>query len=126
MKLSEMNTKQLANAICQLTAPMSRIAKDESLNGVFAGVAEKMQAEEHMTMLEKFGMILDAVPVLLMAHYGDMIRIAAVMLGKTDAEVAEMNGYAMIEELRESIDKEFIDFFRSYAVMGKTLMVERG
>lgn len=122
MKLSEMNTKQLAGALCALTQPIASIAKDESLNGVFNGIAARMQADEHMTNFEKIGELLGAVPVLLDTHYADTIRIIAIMTGRTDAEVEKLNGYEMISEFRASIDKQFIDFFRSSAAMAQTSM----
>lgn len=118
MKLSEMNVKQLAEALCDLTAPMSRIATDESLNGVFSSIAKKM--ENGMTMFERAGMLMEAVPILLKKHYADTIRIMSVMTGRTDAEIETMNGYAMINEMRGCIDKQFIDFFRSSAVTDAT------
>lgn len=124
MKLSEMSTKQLAAALCQLVAPIANIAKDESLNGVFNGIAARMQADAHMTNFEKIGELLGAVPVLLDTHYADTIRIIAVMTGRTDAEVEKLNGYEMIGEFRASIDKQFIDFFKSSAAMAQTSTVK--
>jgi len=122
MKLSEMNVKQLAAALCDLTAPMSRIATDESLNGVFSDIAKKMH--DGMTMFERAGMLMEAVPILFKKHYADTIRIIAVMTGRPDAEIEEMNGYRMIDEMRGCIDKQFLDFFRSSAVTDATQTVE--
>lgn len=124
MRLSEMNTKQLASALCQLTAPMSKIAKDTALNDVFNGIAQKMRDGDRMTNFEKVGELLTVVPVLLETHYADMIRIIAVMTGRTDAEVEALNGFTMIDELKNCIDKQFLDFFRSSAVMAQTQTVK--
>ena len=121
MKLSEMNTKQLASALCQLTVPMSAIATDSELNGVFENISERTAKSKHMTMFEKMGMLLEAVPVLLEKHYAETVKIISVMTGKTFAEVEAQNGMEMIVELRECIDKQFLDFFRSSAAMGKTV-----
>lgn len=124
MKLSEMNVKQLSAALCQLVQPMSRIAKDESLNGLFADIDNMAKTKEHMTTFEKMGMLLEAVPVLLAAHYGDVIRIIAIMTGRTDAEVEKLNGFEMIDEMRRCIDSQFMSFFKSSAAMGKTETVK--
>lgn len=124
MKLSEMNTKQLAGALCALTQPMSRIATDEALNGVFERIAKRMEVATHMTAFEKMGMLLETVPVLLESHYDDTIKIVSVMTGKTAAEVEAQNGMAMIEELRTCIDSQFIGFFRSSAAMAQTVKVK--
>ena len=124
MKLSEMNTKQLAAATCRLVEPMCRIAADKSLNGLSESVAAMVKENERMTMMEKMGMLLGAVPILLETHYADMIQIIAVMTGRTVAEVEALNGMKMIDELRESIDSQFLSFFRSSAAMVKTTMVK--
>lgn len=120
MKLSEMSTKQLANALCQLVQPMANIAKEEELNGLLTGVAKKMETNKNMTNLEKMGEILPAVTVMLEKRYADTIRIIAIMTGRTDAEVEEMNGFAMVNEMIGSIDKKFVDFFMSAAVTVQT------
>lgn len=124
MKLSEMSTKQLAAALCQLTAPMSRIAKSEAINGVFAEVERKIKENQHMTVFEKIGMLMETVPALLENHYDDTIRIAAIMTGRTTEEVEALNGYALIEEMRDCIDKQFLGFFRSSAAMAQTAKVK--
>lgn len=121
MKLSEMNVRQMSAALCRLTAPMSIIAKDESLNGLFALIDKTAREREHMTNFEKMGMLLEAVPILLQTHYEDVICIASIMLGKEAAEVEMMNGMEMIDEMRKSIDEQFLRFFKSSAVTGKTL-----
>lgn len=122
MKLSEMNVRQLSAALCQLVQPMANIAKEEELNGLFNDVAKKMQANKRMTRLEKMGELLPVITILLEKRYADTIRIVAVMTDRTDAEVEEMNGFDMVSEMIESIDKKFMDFFKSAAVMDQTPM----
>ena len=120
MKLSEMNTRDIAKTLCALTQPVSRIAKDESLNGVFGELARKMRDNPEMTVLEKAGELMGVVPVLLADHYEDTIHVISIMTGKTAKEIEEMNGMAMIDEMRKCIDKQFLDFFRSSAAMAQT------
>lgn len=124
MKLSEMNTKQLAGALCALTQPMSRIATDDNLSRVFANIQHEMERRTHMSMMEKTGMLLEAVPILLRSHYDDTIAIISIMTGKSIAEVEAQNGMEMIDELRKSIDSQFLSFFRSSAAMAQTAMVK--
>ena len=124
MKLSEMNVKQMAGALCRLTAPMGSIAKDESLNGLFAMIDKTAKERAHMTAFGKMGMLLDAVPILLETHYEDTILIVSVMLGKGEAEVEMMNGMDMIDEMMKSIDEQFMRFFKSSAVTEKTSTVK--
>lgn len=124
MKLSEMNTKQLAGVLCALVQPANRIATDSALNGVFERCAEKMKTAAYMTQIEKMGMLLEAVPVLLETHYDDTIKIISIMTGKTCAEVEEQNGMEMINEMMKSIDEQFLRFFKSSAVTDKTETVK--
>lgn len=121
MKLSEMNTKQLAAALCRLTQPVSRIAKDEEINKMLSDMAK----QKKMTMAEKAGALLELVPLLLDKHYADAIQIIAAMTGRLDAEVETLNGMEMIAELRNSIDAEFVRFFRSSAAMAQTATVQQ-
>lgn len=121
MKLSEMNTKQLAAALCRLTQPVSRIAKDEEINKMLSDMAK----QKKMTMAEKAGALLELVPLLLDKHYADAIQIIAAMTGRLDAEVETLNGMEMIAELRSSIDAEFVRFFRSSAAMAQTATVQQ-
>ncbi len=124
MKLSEMNVKQLSAALCQLTLPVSRIATDTALNGVFERCAEKMKKAAYMTTFEKMGMLLEAVPVLLETHYEDTIRIVSIMTGRSIAEVEAQNGMEMIDEMMKSVDEQFLRFFRSSAAMAQTAKVK--
>lgn len=121
MKLSDMNTKQLAAALCRLTQPVSRIAKDEEINKMLSDMAK----QKKMTMAEKAGALLELVPLLLDKHYADAIQIIAAMTGRLDAEVETLNGMEMIAELRNSIDAEFVRFFRSSAAMAQTATVQQ-
>lgn len=121
MKLSEMNTKQLAAALCRLTQPVSRIAKDEEINKMLSDMAK----QKKMTMAEKAGALLELVPLLLDKHYSDAIQIIAAMTGRLDAEVETLNGMEMIAELRNSIDAELVRFFRSSAAMAQTATVQQ-
>lgn len=120
MKLSEMNTRQLAAALCRLTAPMSRIATDENINGVFGKIADRMKRRAHMSEMEKMGMLMDVVPMLLESHYADTIEIVSIMTGKSVPEVEAQNGFAMIDEIRKCLDSQFFGFFRSSAAMAQT------
>lgn len=118
MKLSEMNTRQLAKAMCALVPPVQRIAQDEGLNGLFAAIKEKKQAGA--TVMEMLGLMLDAVPLLLDTHYEESVAIISAMTGKSAEEINSQRGMQTIADLRGCIDDQLLDFFRSSAAMGKT------
>lgn len=115
-----MSTKQLASALCMIAEPMSRIAKDEEINGVLTEFSERMRSGEKMNVAQKSGELLAVVPLLLDKHYGDMITIISAMTGKTRAEVEAQRGFEMIDEMMKSIDAEFLRFFKSSAAMAQT------
>ena len=126
MKLSEMNTRQLASAICALVRPMQAIAKDEEINRAFTAIYEKNAEAKSMTVLEKGGMLLEVVPVMLERRYRDTLEIVAVLTGKSIEVLETQNGMETINETMECIDSQLLSFFRSSAVMVKAQTVQHG
>lgn len=118
MKLSEMNMRELAKTLQNLIDPLSKIAGSKEINACFSEISRKEQ--NGMTNLEKTNLMLVAFDKLLGKYYAEIIRIFSIMTGRTDKEVEEYNGYKMLKEMKESIDKEFIDFFKSFAVTDST------
>lgn len=126
VKLSEMNTRQLAGAMCALVRPMQVIAQDEEINKAFMAISAKGEEAQSMTVLEKGSMLLEVVPVLLEKRYTETMAIMSVMTGKNVSELEAQNGMETMNELRECIDKQFLDFFRSSAVTAKARKARRG
>lgn len=121
MKLSEMNTRQMAAALCALTQPMARIAKDEEIDKAMRSIAGKSEQMHSMTAFEKGATLMEElVPLMLGKHYDDAVEIISALTGKTAKEIDEQNGMQTVNDLLGSLDGKFFDFFRSSAVMGKT------
>lgn len=112
MKLSEMNTDQLAKCLCSLTAPAAEIMGDENVLRALADMGKR----DGRTML---GLIADTaralVPLLLETHYNATVSILAAMTGKTAGAIRKQNGLQTIKEARACIDQDLIDFFKSSA-----------
>ena len=112
MKLSEMNTDQLAKCLCALTAPAAEIMGDENVLKALADMGKR----DGRTML---GLIADTaralVPLLLETHYNATVSILAAMTGKTAGAIRKQNGLQTIKEARACIDQDLIDFFKSSA-----------
>ena len=119
MKLSEMNTRQLTSAMCALVRPMQALAKDEEINRTFTAISAKGEEAQSMTVLEKGGMLLEVVPVLLERRYKETLEIVSVLTGKSIEVLEAQNGMETIKETMECIDSQLLGFFRSSAVMGK-------
>lgn len=119
MKLSEMNTKQLASALCALVRPMQALAQDEEINRAFTAISAKSEETQSMTVLEKGGMLLEVVPVLFERRYKETIEIVSVLTGKSVEELESQNGMETINETIQCFDNQLLGFFRSSAVMEK-------
>src|SRR5574340_342664 len=79
MKLSEMNTEQLAACLCKIAPVLERIGMDEATNRAFAALSEKLEGCTRMQQLAQ--MVGALVPALLGAHFDDMVTIVAAMTG---------------------------------------------
>lgn len=114
MKLTEMNTSQLATAICGIAEPLSRIAQDKKLNEALA--VYKDNHNENQTVLEKTsGLMFQIVPALLNTHFADMVKVISIMTGKSVEEVQEQNGFQTIMDIKAFFDKDFAVFFSKSA-----------
>ena len=113
MKLSEMNTQQLAACLCKIAPALERIGMDVETNRAFASLdgGSRMQQLAHM--------IGALVPALLGTHFDDMVIIVAAMTGKTEDGVRAQNGFATIRDVKSFFDEDFIDFFKSSAAQGQ-------
>ena len=113
MKLSEMNTEQLAACLCKIAPSLERIGMDEGTNRAFASISGKL---EGCTRLQQLAHIVGAlVPAFLGAHFDDMVIIVAAMTGKTEDGVRAQNGFATIRDVKSFFDEDFLGFFRSSA-----------
>ena len=112
MKLSEMDTRQMAEALCKLTEPIGNMVADKACTDA---LARALQRDQEGTIGEQLAHAAKAVlPQLLGPHLDDLIAVAAALTGKT-AEVATQRGTDTIRDLMDCFDKELVDFFKSSA-----------
>lgn len=112
MKLSEMNTVQLADALVRIAGPIERIGKDEELNGQILEMGERFQSGK-LTNIEKTArMVSMCIPALLQRHRADTMEILSALTGRSVAEIAAQPGLQTIREARESLDEDLLSFFR--------------
>lgn len=111
MRLSEMNTDQLADALCELAPLLEEIGNDENLNEYLHRLAER-QKNGNMTILEKAtSLVGKVVPSLLQTHREEVYKILSVLTGKTVAELRTQKGMETVREAKGCIDAELISFF---------------
>lgn len=114
MKLSEMNTQQLAKCLCEIAPAMERIGVDDAVGKAFASIPEKLAGGTLMKFYSSMAGTL--VPVLLGTHFDDSIAIISAMTGKSEDIVRTQKSMETIRDVKDFFDKDFFDFFRSSAV----------
>lgn len=113
MKLSEMDTEQLAACLCELAPALDRISADDSMSKTFANIAKKLDGKWWVQQIAQI--VCTFVPMLMGAHFDDMVTIVAVMTGKTEECVRKQKGMETIRDVNDFFDKDFFDFFKSSA-----------
>lgn len=108
MKLSEMNTMQLADAICKITPAVARIMEDPKTLDALKQYPEEGSAPKGVLIM-KAGALL--APVLLGDHLRDTATVLAALTGKTAEQILQQKGSETIKDITACLDTELIDFF---------------
>lgn len=110
MKLSEMNSEQLARTLCSLTPVLCTMAEDVRVAEALDRFAEEDMEEE--TMLARGAALLKAiVPVILKDHEDEFFRAAAILTGKSIGTLRKQSGLALVRELRQCWEEDLVLFF---------------
>lgn len=116
MKLSEMNTVELAKALCNLAAPVGRLVGDKEL---MKALGEK--GKKDASLGEKLGkQIPKVIPSLLGDHFEDVVLILSTLTGKAPEAIRQQKGAETISDLMQCFDKDLLDFFKPSASMEQT------
>lgn len=108
MKLSEMTNEQATNFLIQTSQPIANIMEDDAVMGLFNQVKESKK----MPIAKLIANILPkVVAVALQAHKEDVFEIVGAFAEKKADEVGKMNFLTTLSILKESVDKDFLDFF---------------
>lgn len=110
MKISEMSNEQAAQALIDLTEPISRICDDQQLEELL----EKYKSMKEEPMFKTIGQILPRIiSYAIKDHKDDIYKIVSVLIDKPIPEVAEMKLFDTIKVVRESWDEVLTGFFTS-------------
>lgn len=110
MRLSEMTTDQLADALVELSAPVGRICQDDKVIELLRRYTAPEQRKA--PMLKAIGDVAAALcPALLKDHRHDLYLVLSVMTGKSVQEIASQRGVQTIADVRNCWDRELTDFF---------------
>ena len=110
MKISQMNNDQAADAMIKLAQPISNLMEDKETADLLKELTETTQEEGGIAY---FGKVLPKIVSFCMKnHKDDVFAIVAALMMVPVGNVGKMNFLDTIKELRESIDEDFIGFFR--------------
>lgn len=122
MKLSELNTDQATDLLCEITPYISNIAVDEGLTEVLkkklTDGKTKSRAEIMVYGAKK---ITELAPIILKDHKTDVFGILAALNNSTIDDIAKQSFFVTLKQIKEiAQDKELVDFFKSWQQVEKT------
>lgn len=110
MKLSEMSNEQATNFLIQTSQPIANIMEDDDVNDLF----NQVKNSKGQTVAKMIATLLPkVVTVALKSHKKDLFEIVGAFAEKSAKEVGQMNFLVTLNILKESVDKDFLDFFNS-------------
>ena len=115
MKISDLNTDNALDVLCEITPYISGILEDAELR---LELKRKLDMGENASPVEIYAAAIrkaaKLVPVLLKTHRADVYGIVAAINSVTPEEVAEQNILKTVADITEIVtDKAFKDFFAS-------------
>lgn len=122
MKISQLNTDNGLDVLCEIVPYIGNIIEDEKLT---AELRRKTALEPSASMAEVYAAGIDKlakiVPVVLKTHRSDVYAIVAAINGKTPEDIAKQNFLKTAADIRDIVqDKEFRDFFKSWRLTDAT------
>lgn len=122
MKLSEMNTVQLAKTLCAIAQPVERLGKSKKIIGALQSFADFRAGKGKGTLLEQVTALFAALTPALLDENNlpDTAAIVAAMTDKTVDEVLAQKGMQTILDIRGLLDKDFLDFFTQSVSVDQT------
>ena len=112
MKLSQMSSSQAADTLIRISEPVYSIMGDDKLSDTLKGFAEIYENEKSTIVKIAGYFVAKVLPAILETHKTDCDEILSVFTGKTVEELAKENILVYINDAREILDKDLIDFFR--------------
>lgn len=111
MKISEMSTVKAASVMAKILHPIRNILQDEE---VIPAVQRVISSREVGDLVSAF--LSDAAPMLLEKHTEDFCTIVAALAGKKTKAVMDQNILITFQDIRDSVDKDLVDFFKSSGI----------
>lgn len=115
MKLSEMNTVEMAECLCKIAKPVERIGTNEQVNALLKAYTEEEQ--KGTTLFAKATRLIGTLTPALLGQecLPYTITILSALTGKSEEEISRQKGIQTMKDIKDCLDEEFIRFFMSSA-----------
>jgi hypothetical protein len=108
MKISMMTNDQASEAMIRIATPLANILDDENSKPLFDEMSKLGDGKHTIAkIIPKF------VAFCLKDHKHDLYEIIGALTFKPTSKVGNMNFMETVKEMKESIDEDFIGFFKS-------------
>lgn len=114
MKISEMTNDQATQAIIRIAQPMANIMDDPNAEALL----EEFSKQKDQKLINAISNVLPkAVAFCMKDHKKDLYEIIGALTLIPTGKIGAMNFVQTIKELKDSIDQDFLDFFKSSGSM---------
>lgn len=110
MKISEMTTNQAADVLVRIAVPASNIMHDKNVFDMLEHIAKGSDATLAKFLADNMTAV---VTVLLKDHRNDVFEIVAALNDKDVDAVGNQNIKQTVLDIKNSFDRDLIDFFGS-------------
>lgn len=109
MKISEMTNDQAADAMLKIAPAIENLLKDEATKPLL----EKLAGAQGMDTTAIVATILpQAVAFCMKDHKDDLYAVVGALTMQPVGKVGKMNFVSTVKELKESLDEDFLSFFK--------------
>lgn len=98
MKLSEMNTVELSEALCKLAAPVGAILGSDDVKEAMQALTRKEGETPFAHMARLFAQV---APVALDKHFDDVVTILGILIGKDPDKIRQQTGLQTMKDIRD-------------------------
>lgn len=120
MKLSEFNTNEAADVLCEITPLLDNICTDEALVEKIGKAIDQTGMSKYGLYMETLHRLSNATPVLLRTHRLDVFGILGLLNKKTIDEIGAQPLMETLNQIKEMLqDEELVAFFGSSLPLGQ-------
>lgn len=110
MKLSSLSSDELADALCLLAPPLSRLAEDPAVGESLSGF--RRAQEDGLPLITAAGKLIGGlIPALLKSRREDTLAVLAVLTGKPVPELRAQPGLTTVADAVRCWDEDLALFF---------------